>query len=191
MSVRRRLFAPLFACLIAAVAAAALASCGGDGEEKIDLLAPGEYRFSVSGTLEIEFLEESASAVPLGALQTHTADVSGDVTLKMGDDGSFSLEPWGISGKVEVNGDTVNITATGSPKNSSTGKTDKDGTQTDTYWRAETQNQRTYVGYNADTIRMSGSDPLGPGTHRRPGATLTSPSWTTPGRPSSAYATHS
>jgi len=164
MSVRHRVVAFLLAGVIAVAAAAALASCGGGGEKKIDLLATGEYQFSVSGTLDLEFQAESASAVPIGALQTHTADVSGDVTLKMGDDGSFSLEQWGISGKVEVNGDTVNITATDSPKEPSTGKTDKDGTKTDTYWQAETQNQTTYVGYNADTIGMSGSDPLGPGT---------------------------
>jgi len=81
----------VFAVVLIVFAAAALVSCGGDGK-KADLLSPGEYKLSVSGTLEIEFLEESASISPIGALQTHTADVSGDVTLKMGDDGSFSLE---------------------------------------------------------------------------------------------------
>jgi len=143
MSVRHRVVAFLLAGVIAVAAAAALASCGGGGEKKIDLLATGEYQFSVSGTLDLEFQAESASAVPIGALQTHTADVSGDVTLKMGDDGSFSLEQWGISGKVEVNGDTVNITATDSPKEPSTGKTDKDGTEVDIYLEGTVTNQET------------------------------------------------
>jgi len=151
------------AVILIVIAAAALVSCGGDGK-KANLLAPGEYNLAVSGTLEIEFQDESASAAPIGALQTHTADISGDVTLKMDDDGSFTLEQWGISGKVDVNGDTVTVTATDSPKEPSTGKTDSSGTTTDTYWKADTANRQTYVGYNDTTIGMSSEDPLTPNT---------------------------
>jgi len=147
----------VFVFLLAAVAVATFASCGGDGK-KSGLLPEGEYPATVSGSIEFSLPEESASAVAFG-LQTQTAQVSGSATLKMGEGGSFSIEEWGISGTIQTDGDTVNITATDHPKEKSTGKTGKDGTEADIYWQADVTNAETRTGTNTDPIAMSG-DPL-------------------------------
>lgn len=144
--------------LIASGVFVLLAACGGGGDEA-ELLAGGDYAARVSGTMEIELADETASAGLAGQARGGTSQVSGDVTLKMGDDGSFSLEEWGISGTVQVAGVTVIITASDSPNERSTGKSTLDGSTADVYWQVTASNSTTQTGSNDDTIGMSG-DPL-------------------------------
>ena len=152
----------VFVCLLAAVAAAAFASCGGDGK-KSGLLAAGEYQFTVSGTLELEFPAETASALPIGARQNQDTDISGDVKLKMNDDGSFEFEGWGIKATVkEGDGGTADLDLKDSPEEPSTGMTDKNGTDVDIYWQANLTNREERSGTNDSTIGGSSPDPLGP-----------------------------
>ena len=154
-------FVPVF--LLVAVATTALASCG-DGK-KSGLLAAGEYQFTVSGTLELEFPAETTSALPIGARQSQDTDISGDVKLKMNDDGSFEFEGWGIKATVkEDGGGTANLNLGDSTKEQSTGKTDKDGTDVDIYLEGTLTNQETRTGTNDSTIGASSPDVLGPNT---------------------------
>jgi len=149
-------------CLLVVIAAAALASCGDDGK-KSEFLAAGEYEFTVSGTLELEFPAETTSALPIGARQTQDTDISGNVKLKMNDDGSFEFEGWGIKATVkEGSGATADLDLHDSPKEPSTGKTDKDGTEVDIYLEGTVTNQETRSGTNDATISGSSPDPLAP-----------------------------
>ena len=158
MSVLRR----VFATVLTVAAVFALAACNGDGGDG-DFLAPGEYQFNVSGTLDLEFPAESASALPTGTRQAQDTDISGDVKLKMNKDGSFEFEGWGIKAKVkEGSGATADLDLHDSPKEPSTGKTDKDGTEVDIYLEGTVTNQETRSGTNDATISGSSPDPLAP-----------------------------
>src|SRR3990172_4904990 len=155
-------FRYVFVFLLAAVAAAAFASCGGDGK-KSGLLAAGEYQFTVSGTLELEFPAETASALPMGTRRAQDTDISGDVTLKMGDDGSFEFEGWGIKATVkEGDGGTADLDLKDGPEEPSTGVTGKDGTDVDIYWQANLTNREERSGTNDSTIGGSSPDIPGP-----------------------------
>jgi len=163
MQIVRRLFALLPVAVLAAVAAGVFASCGGDGD-KAELLATGEYDFSVSGSLELEFPAATTSALPMGATQTQDAEISGDVTLKMNDDGSFEFKGFGIEATVREDGGSADLNLGDSPREGSTGKTGKDGTEVDIYWQADLRNREQRSATNDDTIGGSSPDPLGPGT---------------------------
>lgn len=73
-----------------------LAACGGDGgdgggEEAFDLPPPGEYSFTVTGTIDVEFSEPGVGAVPvaLGGLQG--VPVEGGLRIQLGEDGNFTI----------------------------------------------------------------------------------------------------
>lgn len=66
---------------LAAFALAVIAACGGDdGDDAFELPPPGEYRFEVTGTMEVEFPAEGVSAAPIALQQTETGQVSGELT---------------------------------------------------------------------------------------------------------------
>jgi len=158
MPIVRRVFALLLGVVLAAVAAGVFTSCGGDGGEA-DLLAAGEYDFSVSGSLELEFPAATTSAPPMGAGQTQDTEISGDVTLKMNDDGSIEFKRFGIEATVHEDGGSADLNLSDSPTEGSTGKTGKDGTQADIYWQADLKNREERSATNGDTIGGSSPDP--------------------------------
>ena len=76
----------------ALVSLVVLAACGGDGDEAFELPPPGEYSFEVTGTMEVQFLEEAVSAGPVTLQETETGEVSGGITIDLGEDGSFTIK---------------------------------------------------------------------------------------------------
>ena len=71
-----------------------LAACGGDddgGDGAFELPPPGEYSFEVTGTMEIEFFEEEVSAAPLALGAPMTSEFSGGITIKLGENGKFTI----------------------------------------------------------------------------------------------------
>ena len=110
----------------------ALAACGGNGDgdgggEAFQLPAPGEYSFEVTGTMEIEFLEEAVSAAPLALGAPMTSEFSGGITIKLGEDGKFTITD--KEGVNLVTGDLEGgpIRFTQNEDNPSTGAISEDG----------------------------------------------------------------
>ena len=77
-----------------------LAACGGDDDdsgEAFQLLPPGEYSLEVTGTMEIEIVPEEVSAAPRALGQPETSDVSGNLTIQLGENGLFTIKAGGAN----------------------------------------------------------------------------------------------
>ena len=96
MTISQRPWYLVFALL--PLLALALAACGGDddGDEAFELPPPGEYSFEVTGTMEIEFLEEAVSAAPLALGAPRTVDYEGSFRIKLGEGRSFTISKGGV-----------------------------------------------------------------------------------------------
>lgn len=105
---------------LATLAFAAVA-CGGD--DGSGLPAAGEQRFTVTGTMEVRFLQEGVSADPIALQETETGEVSGSLTAVFNDDGSFSIPELGLTAVFDS--DVVTISQADEP---STGNVTEDGT---------------------------------------------------------------
>ena len=79
----------------ALVSLVVLAACGGDGDGgdgAFELPPPGEYSFEVTGTMEVQFFEEAVSAAPLALGVPQVGNVSGGLTIQLGEDGKFTIK---------------------------------------------------------------------------------------------------
>ncbi len=119
----------------ALVALAVLAACGGNGgdgdgsEETFELPAPGEYSFEVTGTMEVQFLEEAVSTGPVTLQETETVDYEGSLRISLGENGSFTiLDKDGLILKVEEVPEGP-ITLTQNEDKPSTGTISEDGVE--------------------------------------------------------------
>jgi hypothetical protein len=102
-----------------------IAACGGggDGDDGSGLPPAGEHRFTVTGTMEVEFLEEGVSAGPITLQETETGEVSGSLTSVFNEDGSFTIPELGIT--VDFGDQAITITQA---EQESNGKVDENGT---------------------------------------------------------------
>ena len=89
---------------LAAFALAVIAACGGgdDGDDAFELPPPGEYRFEVTGTVEIEFTEPGVSAGSIALQEAETGEASGELTFELLEDGTFVISaPDGVLMQIE------------------------------------------------------------------------------------------
>ena len=89
---------------LAAFALAVIAACGGgdDGDDAFELPPPGEYRFAVTGTVEIEFTEPGVSAGSIALQEAETGEASGELTFELLEDGTFVISaPDGVLMQIE------------------------------------------------------------------------------------------
>ena len=116
----RTLKLPLFTFLVGIFALVAFAACGDDdGGGGGEIPPAGTYQFDVTGMLEVEFPAEGVSAAPVALPQTQTGGVSGGLTIKLNDDGSFTIPELNLSVTIEGN----IVTFSGNPDKRSTGQT--------------------------------------------------------------------
>ncbi len=143
------------------------AACGGDGDNgddsgtaEVELPSPGEYEFAVTGTMEIEIMEDQVSAAPAMAQgeDTQTVDLTGDATINF-ETGEFNIAQFGISGKITLGGEETDIQVNQNPDTPSTGQTTADETKIDLYLEIELNNAQTIVGRNEDPVRLQADGP--------------------------------
>ena len=104
------------------VLALAIIACGESGDGS-GLPPAGEQRFTVTGTMEVEFLEEGVSAGPIALQETETGEVSGSLTSVFNEDGSLTITQLGIT--VDFGDKVFKISQGDEP---STGNVGPDGT---------------------------------------------------------------
>jgi len=116
--------------LVSLVVLAACDGNGGDGDgrgETFELPSPGEYSFEVTGTIEVQFLEEAVSAGPVTLQETETGEVSGRLTIQLGEDGKFTIKDKDGVDLVVGNLEGGPITFTQNEDKPSTGTISSDG----------------------------------------------------------------
>ena len=145
---------------LALVSLVVLAACGGDGDgggEAFELPAPGEYSFEVTGTMEVQFLEEAVSAAPLALGQPQVGNVSGGLTIQLGEDGKFTIKD--REGVDLVVGDLEGgpITFTQNEEKQSTGTISGDGVEIELNVEAwQTGSDGPVTSRNEQPIRLEG-----------------------------------
>jgi len=149
----------------ALVSLVVLTACGGDGDGgdgAFELPPPGEYSFEVTGTMEVLFLEDAVSAAPLAIGVPQVGNVSGDLTIQLGEDGKFTItDREGVNlvvGELEAGP----ITFTQNEDRQSTGTISGDGVEIDLNVEAwQTGSDGPVTSRNEQPIRLEGDgDPF-------------------------------
>ena len=143
---------PLFTFVVGIFALVAFAACGDDDGGGIP--PAGTYQFDVTGTVEVEFPAEGASAAPVALLQTQTGSVSGGLSIQFNDDGSFTIPELNLSVTVEENSITFGSTL----DQPSIGQTGSDGTRIDLI--AQVQFPDGAVGHNVNPLPLESGGTL-------------------------------
>lgn len=130
-----------------------LAACG-DEDGEAEFPDPGLYSSSISGTMEIEFVEARVSAAPF-AQDSEFAPVEGDIKIEFKPDGSFTISgPNDLRIDTEIKGDTVTFTQ--NEEEPSEGQTTPEGSTLDLNLEAELASGET--AQNEDPIHLQSDD---------------------------------
>ncbi|MCH7576526.1 MAG: hypothetical protein IH822_01845 [Chloroflexi bacterium] len=159
----------------ALVSLVVLAACGGDGDGgdgAFELPPPGEYSFEVTGTMEVLFLEDAVSAAPLAIGVPQVGNVSGGLTIQLGEDGKFTIKDREGVDLVVGDLEAGPITFTQNEDRQSTGTISGDGVEIELNVEAwQTGSDGPVTSRNEQPIRLeSDGDPFSD-----EGATLSTP----------------
>ena len=134
-----------------------LAACGDDDDdsgEAFQLPPAGEYSFEVTGTMEIEIVPEEVSAAPRALGQPETSDVSGNLTIQLGEDGGFTISAKDGATLFAVTPQGDSITFTQNEAIPSTGTISGDGVEVELNLEAELPTGETTT--SEEPIRLEG-----------------------------------